>query len=160
MNLGNPSRDDHPGVCKSRFARDLATACGIEFKPLPSDDPKLRRPDISKAKRVLGWEPKVALDEGLTVTIDYFKRISKRITPSPLDVTMPQAAFSQVLLVILFRPVKRLRGFNLRSDRAPELAVMLPSLAFEARAACSCSGVWKKITLRYCVPISGPCRFT
>jgi dTDP-glucose 4,6-dehydratase len=46
---------------------------GIEYRPLPSDDPKIRRPDISKAKRVLGWEPQVGLDEGLTKTIEYFK---------------------------------------------------------------------------------------
>ena len=42
-------------------------------QPPTSDDPKKRRPDISKAKRVLGWEPKVKLDEGLRLTIDYFR---------------------------------------------------------------------------------------
>jgi nucleoside-diphosphate-sugar epimerase len=41
---------------------------------LPEDDPKQRRPDISKAKRLLGWEPKVNLDEGLKSTIDFFKQ--------------------------------------------------------------------------------------
>jgi dTDP-D-glucose 4,6-dehydratase len=49
---------------------------GIEYKSLPSDDPKIRRPDINKAKRVLGWEPQVDFDEGLTRTIEYFKRKS------------------------------------------------------------------------------------
>ena len=43
------------------------------YKPLPVDDPKVRQPDISKARRILGWEPKVALDEGLRATIDFFK---------------------------------------------------------------------------------------
>jgi nucleoside-diphosphate-sugar epimerase len=46
----------------------------IVFKPLPQDDPKQRKPDIAKAKKILGWGPKVPLNEGLTQTIDYFKR--------------------------------------------------------------------------------------
>jgi UDP-glucuronate decarboxylase len=44
----------------------------ISFLPLPEDDPKRRRPDISKAKRLLGWQPKINLDEGLKRTIDWF----------------------------------------------------------------------------------------
>jgi nucleoside-diphosphate-sugar epimerase len=43
------------------------------FRPLPSDDPKMRRPDITVAKRELGWEPKVSLDEGLDHIITYFR---------------------------------------------------------------------------------------
>jgi len=46
----------------------------IVFMPLPSDDPKMRRPDISLAKEKLNWEPKVKLDEGLEKTIEYFKK--------------------------------------------------------------------------------------
>ena len=42
--------------------------------PLPTDDPKQRQPDISKAKELLGWEPKVLLDEGLGRTVDYFRK--------------------------------------------------------------------------------------
>ena len=50
----------------------------IEFRPLPQDDPKQRKPDISKAQRVLGWEPKVGIEEGLQQTLDYFSsRIKK-----------------------------------------------------------------------------------
>ena len=45
----------------------------IIYKPLPSDDPMQRRPDISKAKEHLGWEPKIQLEEGLLKTIEYFK---------------------------------------------------------------------------------------
>ena len=45
----------------------------IVFEPLPQDDPKMRRPDISLAKEKLDWEPKVKLDEGLKKTIEYFK---------------------------------------------------------------------------------------
>jgi len=78
VNLGNPSEMtilQFAERIRARFGNEV----GIEFKELPSDDPKLRRPDISKAKRVLGWEPKVALDEGLTVTIDYFKQKAKTL---------------------------------------------------------------------------------
>jgi len=53
---------------------------GLVFKPLPEDDPKIRRPDISKAKRVLGWEPKVKLEEGLKETIAYFQKIGVSAT--------------------------------------------------------------------------------
>jgi dTDP-glucose 4,6-dehydratase len=72
VNLGNPvemSILEFANRIRARFGNQL----DIEYKPLPSDDPKIRRPDISKAKRVLGWEPQVGLDEGLTETIEYFK---------------------------------------------------------------------------------------
>lgn len=77
VNLGNPTEMsilEFANQIRSRFGN----AAGIDFRPLPSDDPKVRRPDIGKAKRVLGWEPKVTLDEGLTITIEYFKRSSTR----------------------------------------------------------------------------------
>ena len=45
----------------------------IIYKPLPTDDPKQRRPDITLARTLLKWEPKVALDEGLVKTLDYFR---------------------------------------------------------------------------------------
>ena len=73
VNLGNPVE-----MTILQFAQEIQTRFGedvtIQYKPLPSDDPKLRQPDISKAKRVLGWEPKVSLSEGLAVTIDYFRK--------------------------------------------------------------------------------------
>jgi dTDP-glucose 4,6-dehydratase len=72
VNLGNPVEMtilDFAERIRARFDPSLK----IQFRPLPSDDPKLRRPDIAKAKQVLGWEPKVSLDEGLTATIHYFK---------------------------------------------------------------------------------------
>jgi UDP-glucuronate decarboxylase len=46
----------------------------IEFKALPEDDPRQRQPDISQAKRLLGWEPKVPLEDGLAKTIAYFEQ--------------------------------------------------------------------------------------
>ncbi|PYL52099.1 MAG: NAD-dependent dehydratase, partial [Verrucomicrobia bacterium] len=45
----------------------------IDYKPLPVDDPKVRQPDISRAKKILGWEPKVQFEEGIKKTIEYFR---------------------------------------------------------------------------------------
>ena len=56
-----------------RVLSHFPNAPKIIFEPLPEDDPKQRRPDISKAKRLLGWEPKVGLEDGLKLTIDFFK---------------------------------------------------------------------------------------
>jgi len=50
----------------------IGTRVQIEFRPLPVDDPRRRKPDIAKARRVLSWEPKVPLVEGLKATIQYF----------------------------------------------------------------------------------------
>jgi nucleoside-diphosphate-sugar epimerase len=53
----------------------------IIFEPLPQDDPKRRCPDISKAKRILNWEPKINLEEGLKRTLAYFKQeFSRQLT--------------------------------------------------------------------------------
>jgi dTDP-glucose 4,6-dehydratase len=72
VNLGNPEemtiREFADHVCRATGAR-----CAVEHRPLPEDDPKKRRPDISKARRLLGWEPKVPLEEGLRLTIEYFR---------------------------------------------------------------------------------------
>ena len=76
VNLGNPAEItilEFANRIRERFDNHP----GIDHKPLPSDDPKLRRPDIAKARAILGWEPKVALADGLTVTIDYFKKKSE-----------------------------------------------------------------------------------
>ena len=73
VNLGNPAE-----MTILEFAQEIQSRFGdavqIEYKPLPTDDPKLRQPDIAKAKRVLGWEPHVSLHDGLGVTIDYFRQ--------------------------------------------------------------------------------------
>jgi nucleoside-diphosphate-sugar epimerase len=52
---------------------ETGSAASIEYRPLPEDDPKVRRPDISVAREVLGWEPRIALREGLRRTIPYFR---------------------------------------------------------------------------------------
>ena len=74
VNLGNPIE-----LTMLEFAERIRILMGslspIEFQPLPSDDPKRRRPDITKAKQVLDWEPKVALEDGLRETIDYFRGV-------------------------------------------------------------------------------------
>jgi dTDP-glucose 4,6-dehydratase len=72
VNLGNPVEMSILEFA-DRIRKQFGNAQEIEFRELPQDDPKLRRPDITKAKRILGWEPKVSLDEGLAPTIEYFK---------------------------------------------------------------------------------------
>jgi dTDP-glucose 4,6-dehydratase len=71
VNLGNPEEKT-----MLEFAETILGLTGsrsvIEFHPLPSDDPKRRRPDITRARTVLGWSPKVPLDEGIRLTIEYF----------------------------------------------------------------------------------------
>ncbi|HLJ13550.1 MAG TPA: UDP-glucuronic acid decarboxylase family protein [Bryobacteraceae bacterium] len=72
VNLGNPTE-----LTILEFAERIrhltGTSAPIDFRPLPEDDPKKRRPDIGKAKRLLGWEPQVPLDDGLRETITYFQ---------------------------------------------------------------------------------------
>jgi dTDP-glucose 4,6-dehydratase len=73
VNLGNPAE-----ITILEFAEEILRLSGsksqIDFKPLPQDDPKLRQPDITRARKLLGWEQKVGRDEGLKRTMDYFKK--------------------------------------------------------------------------------------
>ena len=73
VNLGNPEE-----ITILDFAKEIVTLTGsksrINFLPLPQNDPKVRQPDITKAKRILGWEPKVSRQEGLKRTLQYFKK--------------------------------------------------------------------------------------
>jgi len=72
VNIGNPHE-----MTVLEFAKKIIelteSKSTIVYKPLPEDDPQVRQPDISKAKRILGWEPKIVLEEGLLKTIDYFR---------------------------------------------------------------------------------------
>jgi len=74
VNIGNPSE-----ITLKQFAEEVIALTGtkqkIVYKPLPVDDPKQRRPDITKAKQILGWEPKVDRKDGLKITYDYFKSL-------------------------------------------------------------------------------------
>jgi len=72
VNLGNPGEFTMLELAEKVLAK-VGGKSKIVFKPLPQDDPKMRRPDISLAKKELGWEPKVTLDEGLDRVIDYFR---------------------------------------------------------------------------------------
>jgi len=81
VNIGNPQE-----ITILEFAERVRALVGAQvplvFRPLPQDDPKQRCPDISKAKRILGWEPKVNLAEGLQLTYKYFKeKMAKVETP-------------------------------------------------------------------------------
>jgi dTDP-glucose 4,6-dehydratase len=76
VNIGNPDE-----ITLKEFAEEVLKLTNSEvkivYKALPVDDPKQRRPDISKAKELLGWEPKVSRTEGLRITYDYFKSLPK-----------------------------------------------------------------------------------
>ena len=73
INIGNPHELTVLEIAKKVQAM-VGKPTRIEFKPLPADDPKVRCPDIRRAQALLGWEPKVSLDEGLTRTIEYFRK--------------------------------------------------------------------------------------
>ena len=73
VNIGNPHE-----ISLLEFAKEIITLSEsiskIVFKPLPQDDPKQRQPDISRAKQVLGWEPKITREQGLALTYEYFTK--------------------------------------------------------------------------------------
>lgn len=77
VNIGNPDE-----ITIKQFAEEVLSLTGskskISYHPLPEDDPKVRQPDISKAKQILGWEPKVSRTEGIKRTLEYFKRLIEK----------------------------------------------------------------------------------
>ncbi len=73
VNIGNPNELSIDAIAKQIIAAVGATS-SIVHEPLPEDDPKVRQPDISRAREHLKWEPKVSLEDGLTSTIAYFRR--------------------------------------------------------------------------------------
>jgi len=72
VNLGNPNEMTILEFAE-RIRRVTGSRSEIVFQPLPEDDPKQRRPDIGKARALLGWEPRVPLEEGLRLTVEYFR---------------------------------------------------------------------------------------
>ena len=77
VNIGNPSE-----ITMMQFAKEIMALVNnpkayIDYRPLPVDDPKQRRPDITKAREILGWEPKFNREEGLKLTYEYFKKVVK-----------------------------------------------------------------------------------
>jgi nucleoside-diphosphate-sugar epimerase len=72
VNIGNP--DEYTIRQFAEVVRELIPGAGpLEFGPLPADDPRQRKPDITVAKSVLGWQPRVSLKDGIQATIDYFR---------------------------------------------------------------------------------------
>jgi len=74
INMGNPGEFTMIELAE-KVLRLTGSTSKLIHMPLPQDDPKQRRPDITKAKQFLGWEPTVALEQGLERTIDYFKKV-------------------------------------------------------------------------------------
>jgi dTDP-glucose 4,6-dehydratase len=76
VNIGNPNE-----ITINEFAEEIIKLTGtsqkVVYKPLPQDDPKQRKPDTTKAKSLLNWEPKVSREEGLRITYEYFKSLPK-----------------------------------------------------------------------------------
>jgi nucleoside-diphosphate-sugar epimerase len=72
VNVGNPREMTIKEIAET-IIRMTGSKSRVIYKPLPVDDPRQRRPDITRARTLLGWEPKVQLDEGLVKTIEYFR---------------------------------------------------------------------------------------
>jgi dTDP-glucose 4,6-dehydratase len=72
VNIGNPHEMTIEEIAKE-IIRISGSKSRIVYRPLPEDDPKVRKPDITRARTLLGWEPKVPLEEGLLKTLDYFR---------------------------------------------------------------------------------------
>jgi UDP-glucuronate decarboxylase len=77
INMGNPVEFTIKELAEAVLGK-VGGNSKLIFKPLPQDDPKQRQPDISIAKQKLGWEPQVKLDDGLELTIDYFRKLLQR----------------------------------------------------------------------------------
>ena len=75
INTGNPGEYTIKELAEETLRQIPGSASKLVYRPIPSDDPKRRKPDISLAKELLGWEPKVHLKEGLAKTIEYFKSL-------------------------------------------------------------------------------------
>jgi UDP-glucuronate decarboxylase len=74
INLGNPVEFTIGELAEKVLALTKSKS-GIDYRPLPADDPVQRRPDITRANSLLGWSPKIHLDEGLAYTVEYFRRV-------------------------------------------------------------------------------------
>jgi nucleoside-diphosphate-sugar epimerase len=72
VNIGNP-REMTIEEIATTIIRMTGSKSRVIYKPLPTDDPKQRKPDITRARTLLGWEPRVQLEEGLVKTIEYFR---------------------------------------------------------------------------------------
>jgi nucleoside-diphosphate-sugar epimerase len=78
-NIGNPNEFTVRQLAEL-VVELTGTTSRIEMHPLPTDDPKVRNPDISRAREMLGWEPVVSLREGVVKTIEYFRTVLKALS--------------------------------------------------------------------------------
>ena len=72
VNIGNPHEMTIEEIART-IIRLTGSKSRLVYRPLPEDDPKVRQPDITRARTLLGWEPKVPLEEGLKKTLEYFR---------------------------------------------------------------------------------------
>lgn len=89
VNIGNPDE-----ITLKEFAEEIIRLTGTEqkivYRPLPTDDPKQRKPDITKATEILGWAPKVNRSEGVKITYEYFKSLPyEELFKQPKEFTSP-----------------------------------------------------------------------
>ena len=82
VNIGNP-HEFTILECAKQVLQVTGSKSQIRFEPLPQDDPKQRRPDITKARQLLGWEPKIDLSTGLNMSLDYFKKAVAEESAAP-----------------------------------------------------------------------------
>ena len=73
VNIGNPHEMTIEDIART-IIRMTESSSKIVYRPLPEDDPKVRQPDITRARTILGWEPKVGLEDGLSRTLEYFRK--------------------------------------------------------------------------------------
>jgi dTDP-glucose 4,6-dehydratase len=82
VNIGNPHELTIEEIART-IVRLVGSSSKIVYRPLPVDDPKQRQPDITRARTLLGWEPKVSLEDGLRTAIEYFKsKVTERRVPT------------------------------------------------------------------------------
>ncbi len=91
VNIGNPTEWTIL-ECAETVRRVTGSKSDIVFQPLPQDDPLQRKPDIAKAKRLLGWEPKITLEQGLRLSLDYFRSTLVEVAGQETSVALPAAS--------------------------------------------------------------------
>ena len=96
VNIGNP-KEFTILECARKVIATTGSASEVKFEALPQDDPKQRRPDIAKAKRLLGWEPKVDLETGLKLSLEYFRQAVAERQSRPSGVAHPVTNCSREL---------------------------------------------------------------
>ena len=91
VNIGNPDEMSVRDLAELILAKTGSSA-ELELRGLPADDPKQRQPDITRARQLLGWEPRVGLDQGLDRTIAYFRDLAGETAPKVVEIVSPDAA--------------------------------------------------------------------